>query len=572
MSLCLNPDCLASNPDGNKFCQKCRSKLFLQERYQAIRLIGQGGFGRTFKAVDNSKPSKPYCVIKQFFPSAQGTDTIQKAAELFELEAIQLEKLGRHPQIPELFAHLTHDDNRQYLVQEYIEGQNLEQELKEKGVFNEAKIRALLTDILPVLDFIHSKGVIHRDIKPENIIRRASDNKAVLVDFGASKVVTPLNRSVTGTLIGSPEYVAPEQTNGKAINASDLYSLGVTCIYLLTQVSPFDLFDTSEHEWVWRQFLVNNPVSDGLGRILDKMIEFGTKKRYQSASEVLQDLKANSSTQTKQTSIQTSPTQVIQTFSTYILKSAKGINYSKLEQFLLVSLFIRTTDLGFLKSLCSKARFFDFGPARKIRDTNQFLVQQKWQEADQETADRMLQAIGKNNWRKVTRKDIERFPYDDLRTIDQLWVKYSNGKFGFSVQKNIWLKVGGGVDWDTECRLSKRVGWRSVNFVSPHSRWYNYDSLIFDLSLAPRGQFPCLGVMVRLSIDNQDRGNVGCLWFCLIEIVVVLGIVFGGDLGPLSLLIGLLVLIAYVFLSYLSVVSADKIYTVAVGSLLARKI
>ncbi|MCA2599522.1 MAG: protein kinase, partial [Microcystis sp. M29BS1] len=260
MSLCLNPNCSSANPDGNKFCEKCRSKLFLQERYQAIKLIGQGGFGRTFKAVDYSKPSKPYCVIKQFFPSAQGTDTIEKASELFEKEAIQLEKLGKHPQIPELFAYLNHDDDRQYLVQEYIEGQNLEQELRSQGVFNEAKIKALLTDILPVLDFIHSQGVVHRDIKPENIIRRNSDKKAVLVDFGASKVVTPLNRSVTGTVIGSAEYVAPEQANGKANNPSDLYSLGVTCIYLLTQVSPFDLFDTSDHEWIWRQFLVNNNV------------------------------------------------------------------------------------------------------------------------------------------------------------------------------------------------------------------------------------------------------------------------------------------------------------------------
>ena len=97
---------------------------------------------------------------------------------------------------------------------------------------------------MPVLDFIHSQGVVHRDIKPENIIRRNSDKKAVLVDFGASKVVTHLNRSVTGTVIGSAEYIAPEQANGKPINLSDLYSLGVTCIYLLTQVSPFDLFDT----------------------------------------------------------------------------------------------------------------------------------------------------------------------------------------------------------------------------------------------------------------------------------------------------------------------------------------
>ena len=190
--------------------------------------------------------------------------------------------MGKHPQIPELLAYFIHDDQRQYLVQEYIAGQNLEQELKSQGNFNEAKIQQLLEDLLPVLDFIHQHQVIHRDIKPENIIRRERDNKLVIVDFGAAKAVTPLNRSVTGTSIGTEVYAAPEQNLGKAINASDLYSLGVTCLYLLTGVSPFELFDSGDHEWVWRQYLVNNSVNDNLGNILDKLVTFGTKKRYQS--------------------------------------------------------------------------------------------------------------------------------------------------------------------------------------------------------------------------------------------------------------------------------------------------
>ena len=116
------------------------------------------------------------------------------------------------------------------------------------------------------------------------------DNKLVLVDFGAAKAVTSLNRSVTGTMIGSAEYVAPEQMNGKAVNASDLYSLGVTCLYLLTGISPFDLFDVGEHEWVWRDYLVDNSVSNDLANILDKLVIFGTKRRYQSVQEVLGDL------------------------------------------------------------------------------------------------------------------------------------------------------------------------------------------------------------------------------------------------------------------------------------------
>ena len=279
MNQCLNPDCLAKNPENHRFCQKCGSSLLLRNRYQALKLIGQGGFGKTFLAIDHDKPKKPYCVIKQFFLQSQGTEETEKAAELFAQEAIRLDELGKHSQIPELLAYFTHDDQRQYLVQEYIAGQNLEQELKSQGNFNEAKIQQLLEDLLPVLDFIHQHQVIHRDIKPENIIRRERDNKLVIVDFGAAKAVTPLNRSVTGTSIGTEVYAAPEQNLGKAINASDLDSLGVTCLYLLTGVSPFELFDSGKHELVWRKYLVNNSVNDSLGNILDKLITFGTEKR-----------------------------------------------------------------------------------------------------------------------------------------------------------------------------------------------------------------------------------------------------------------------------------------------------
>ncbi|QUS59673.1 protein kinase [Synechocystis sp. PCC 7339] len=290
MSQCLNPDCLAVNPVTHRFCQKCGQKLWLKDRYQALKLIGQGGFGKTFLAVDLDKPSQPRCVIKQFFPQGQGTGSLGKAAELFQEEAKRLDDLGNHGQIPELLAYFIADDQRQYLVQEYVEGENLAQELESKGVFNEEKIRALLMDLLPVLDFIHSHQVIHRDIKPENIIRRQSDQKLVLVDFGAAKAVEPGKRSVTGTIIGSAEYVAPEQMNGKAVNASDLYSLGVTCLHLLTGISPFDLFDQGEHEWCWRDYLVNNSVSNELCNILEKLVILGMKKRYQSAADALKDL------------------------------------------------------------------------------------------------------------------------------------------------------------------------------------------------------------------------------------------------------------------------------------------
>lgn len=289
MSYCLNPNCRhPENPLNHKFCSTCGSKLLLRDRYRAVEAIAQGGFGKTFLAVDQDKPSKSRCIIKQFYPQAQGTSNLQKAAKLFSQEAERLEQLGQHPQIPELLAYFTQDD-QQYLVQEFIEGQHLAEILAAKGAFSEIQIRDLLNQLLPVLDFIHSHKIIHRDIKPANIIRR-SDGKLVLVDFGAAKLTKETTLIKTGTTIGSPEYVAPEQAMGRAVFASDLYSLGVTCIHLLTKVSPFELFEASEEGWAWRQYLAQNPVSYDLARILDKMCATTTKKRYRSATEVLQQL------------------------------------------------------------------------------------------------------------------------------------------------------------------------------------------------------------------------------------------------------------------------------------------
>ncbi|MEH1856122.1 MAG: serine/threonine-protein kinase [Nostoc sp.] len=289
MSYCLNPHCpKPENPDHVNFCVTCGSKLLLKERYRAIKPIGQGGFGKTFLAVDEDKPSKPRCVIKQFYPQSQGTNTLAKAVELFNQEAVQLDELGKHPQIPELLAYFT-QEARQYLVQEFIDGQNLAQELAHRGAFSETQIWQLLNDLLSVLQFCHARHVIHRDIKPENIILRSGDSKLVLVDFGAAKSATGTALNRTGTSIGSPEYVAPEQMRGRAVFASDIYSLGATCVNLLTQRSPFDSYDTQNDTWVWQQYL-QTPISNPLSRILNKMLESIPVRRYQTVDEILKDL------------------------------------------------------------------------------------------------------------------------------------------------------------------------------------------------------------------------------------------------------------------------------------------
>jgi serine/threonine protein kinase len=284
MSYCLNPHCpQPENSKDSKFCISCGQKLKLRDRYRAIKLIGQGGFGRTFQAIDEDKPSHPFCVIKQFYPQVEGTASAQKAADLFLQEAVALEKLN-HPHIPELLAYFITEDHNQYLVQEFIDGYNLRQELADRGVSSVAEIIELLTTLLPTLEYIHNLGFIHRDIKPENIIRDLG-GQLYLVDFGAAKEISN-NPQTHGTTIGTPEFMAPEQGWGKAFPSSDLYSLGVTSIHLLTGISPFSLFDDARDTWIWRDYL-SHLIDDRVGNILDKLIQPKPIDRYQSATEVL---------------------------------------------------------------------------------------------------------------------------------------------------------------------------------------------------------------------------------------------------------------------------------------------
>jgi serine/threonine protein kinase len=269
----------------------------LDGRYRCISLLGQGGFGRTYQARDEGRNPAVLCVVKQIFsggatlPGLGGKIDLD-GAELrrrFQLEARQLAVLGTHPQIPELLAAVD-NDRGQFLVQEYVLGPNLDQLAKHHPV-DEGLIRRVLTEILPVLQFVHDHQVIHRDVKPANLIAPDTPQPLSLVDFGASKYIYEQALiEKTGTVIGSAGYVAPEQALGKAVFASDLYSLGVTCLHLLTGQHPFDLYSVSDDAWVWKTF-VQTPVSKRLARVLDRMVKRRLKERYQTANEVIADLR-----------------------------------------------------------------------------------------------------------------------------------------------------------------------------------------------------------------------------------------------------------------------------------------
>ncbi|BAS57655.1 serine/threonine protein kinase with WD-40 repeats [Leptolyngbya boryana NIES-2135] len=295
MTYCINPDCpQPQNPDGLDSCQTCGTTLIdrLRGRYRILEPLGQGGFGKTFLAADDDRLGTR-CVIKQFSPQLKGTKGLEKAIQLFEQEAVRLHELGEHPHIPTLLAYFE-QDQRLYLVQQFIEGSTLSQELNKNGPFSEQKIREVLVRLLPLLKFVHDRNVIHRDITPANIIRRNIDGRLVLIDFGIAKVLSEENASKPGTKIGTEGYAPIEQLrNGKAYPASDLYSLGATCLYLLTQVRPEDLHDPLSGKWLWRERLASHGggISENIGQILDRMLKDLVSERYQTADEVMHDLR-----------------------------------------------------------------------------------------------------------------------------------------------------------------------------------------------------------------------------------------------------------------------------------------
>jgi serine/threonine protein kinase, bacterial len=295
MSYCLNPLC--SNPENlidTESCQACGSKLLLRDRYRVLHALGQGGFGATFLARDESLPGQPNCVIKQLRPTATAPHVMKMARELFEREAQTLGRIGNHPQVPRLLDYFE-ANSEFYLVQEYVSGATLQQEVKRGGPFIEAGVKQFLSEVLPILDYIHAYKVIHRDIKPANLIRRSHDCKLVLIDFGAVKnqvSAAELNASdqtaLTSYAIGTPGFAPPEQMAMRPVYSSDLYALGVTCVYLLTGKSPKDLdYDPATGELIWKKYV---HVSEHFEGVLTKMLEVSVRHRYQTAQEILRAL------------------------------------------------------------------------------------------------------------------------------------------------------------------------------------------------------------------------------------------------------------------------------------------
>ncbi|MGQ4646893.1 protein kinase domain-containing protein [Lyngbya aestuarii] len=274
--------------------QLCGQEQLFRDRYQVLRMIGRGGFGLTFLARDVSLPGNPLCVIKQLCPKVNDPPALEKARVRFKREAETLVKLGNHSQIPMLLDYFV-ADGEFYLVQEYVNGSTLARLVRRYGCVSETAVKSFLREMLPLLQYVHENQVIHRDIKPQNIIRCQDDGRLVLIDFGAVKeVITPAGDSSgkmpTTHFIGTVGFAPPEQFYLRPVFGSDLYSLGVTCLYLLTGKAPLEFkSDLKNGELRWQD---TANVSESLAKILGKMLKVSLQERYQSAQAILRALES----------------------------------------------------------------------------------------------------------------------------------------------------------------------------------------------------------------------------------------------------------------------------------------
>jgi len=307
-----SPDPVDAITNSEIFCQACGMPLILKGRghYQTIKPLGKGGFGATFQAIDLKSVNQRQCVIKRLnikideiqsaHDKPEEVDRIVKSIEAaFYREAQALEFLGdNNGNIPTLYDYFSftapafgqqEKPEFKYLVQQYIEGEDLSKELRRKGRFSETETLDFLKQILPVLQFIHDQNSIHRDIKPSNIVRETATQRLFLIDFGAVKQVVSGETNIKKSLpIFTKVYASPEQREegriAEVYPSSDLYSLAVTCLELLTGITPVDYLDNNYRNW--RQ-QASKIISPSLANILDKMLKVNPRHRFQSAAEVM---------------------------------------------------------------------------------------------------------------------------------------------------------------------------------------------------------------------------------------------------------------------------------------------
>ncbi|NEP82022.1 MAG: protein kinase, partial [Okeania sp. SIO3B3] len=426
----------------------------LRHRYQIISELGKGSFGTTYLATDLEHPNHHQCVVKQLTPSDQRPKVFQVAKKLFEKEAKTLQKLGKHNQVPTFFDYFE-EGGQFYLVQEFIEGNDLAKEIYFQGKLTENETVQLLTEILEVLKYIHQQNVIHRDLKLQNIMRRKSDGKIVLIDFGAVKeikvlTVTSGGHATTTIAVGTTGYMPSEQAAGKPKFCSDIYAVGTIGIEVLTgmRVNQFPE-NLSTGEILWKD-QVN--VSNNLGRILDKMVAEYWKNRYQTVDEVMGELR----------------NIVKPTPSKKRLLIPSGIIAFGIAALGIVALGGVASVI--FASMLSKG-VIEAGEGQDVEAMynrfNAFAEAGQWRKADRQNW-QLINQIGDRDgdYSYISESEVEQFSCPDLQRINQIWTQRSKGKFGYTAQLQVIDENGDTLEAFREDvgawrRFAIAVGWKT---------------------------------------------------------------------------------------------------------------
>ncbi|MBD1938591.1 serine/threonine-protein kinase [Microcoleus sp. FACHB-68] len=403
-------------------------------KYIIADIIGSGGFGITYRAKE--QPAGRILALKTLNHLTQQKGNFAKLQEDFVNEALCLAKCS-HPHIAQVYR-VFQEDELWCMAMEYIDGINLHEYQEDKGILPQHEALRIIRQMGEALTFVHERGFLHRDVKPANILLRRQNLDAVLIDFGLAREFTEGQIRIHTN--SRTECFAPiEQYELKAERGAytDVYALAATLYYVRTGKNPFPAEFRKEANIPLVSPKQYNPeIEDWENEAILEGMKLEAKDRPQTIKAWLELLKEDTDDLPLEESVQ------VLKEDTEDLLSEKGIDY------------------------------------RQLRD---YLKAGSWKEADEETRRVMLKAANQKGF--FSRESIDNFPCTDLRTIDQLWVKYSNGRFGFSVQKRLWLQAGGNIDYETECRLGDLVGWR-VN-----GEWEDYDKLTFSLK-TPEGHLP----------------------------------------------------------------------------------
>ncbi|MEE3717463.1 serine/threonine-protein kinase [Tumidithrix elongata RA019] len=504
----------------------------LKGRYKIIRDLAEGGFAQTYLAEDLQLPIPKHskCVVKHLNPNNKDPLFTSKALELFKIEAETLQALGKlkHDQIPQLYASIQENDEW-YLVLEFIDGHPISKEIPPGSQMAESRVAKLVRDVLEILVFVHSRGVIHRDIKPSNLIRRHDDDKIVLIDFGTVKQVqveaNDIDSSHKGTLpIGTPGYMSIDQSHGKSSTNSDIFALGMVALQALSGMHPSQFLRGDFGEIEWRS---HAKVSDEFGAILDKMISYNPKLRYQTVDQVLNDLQHLPYLLLlqpfDQNSIQLSPSPL--PISSVLPSNTKprptynpwqiitGVGVSVIAAIAVINFLNPPSppkEVGSSNPVASSSSTFapdnNSSPASIAKPQlpkeavdydrlRSYLKQSNWQAADAETYNLMLRLAGDKSYGDGTfhPDELNNLSCAGIVLIDQLWLQASNGNLGFTAQKKIYESEG--KDWQ---KMYSKVGWRSLTgewlldtrYDRQKYRWEYVDGRLPNFQTPPPGHLP----------------------------------------------------------------------------------